>query len=73
MVDKQYSNREIDLMFKEIKNQLDRIEKQTSKTNGRVSTLETWKSTIHGALIAMNVMLVPIAVATIVRLIGKFI
>lgn len=38
-VDK-YNNREIDMMFEEIKEQLTRIEYQTTRTNGRVSNLE---------------------------------
>ena len=40
MPDAEYSNREIDRMFSEIKEQLDRIEVQTRKTNGRVTKLE---------------------------------
>jgi hypothetical protein len=37
---KPYANREIDMFISEIKEQLDRIEKQTVKTNGRVYSLE---------------------------------
>jgi hypothetical protein len=40
MSEKQYSNREIDRMFKEISEALIRIEEQTTKTNGRVTKLE---------------------------------
>lgn len=40
MPDPDYSNREIDRMFSEITQSLDRIEKQTTKTNGRVTRLE---------------------------------
>jgi hypothetical protein len=36
----EYSNREIDRMFKEITDSLVRIEEQTTKTNGRVTRLE---------------------------------
>lgn len=35
-----YQNREIDEMFSDIQKSLDRIEIQTSKTNGRVTKLE---------------------------------
>lgn len=38
-----YSNREIDRMFNEIKDLLVEIKEQTTKTNGRVSALELWK------------------------------
>lgn len=38
-----YSNREIEAMFHEIKDTLKRIEEQVIKTNGRVSLLELWK------------------------------
>lgn len=45
-----YSNREIDTLVKELKEQLDRIEVQTTKTNGRVSTLENWRAGIIAVL-----------------------
>lgn len=35
-----YSNRELDHMFIQIKEQLDRIEAQTERTNGRVTRIE---------------------------------
>lgn len=40
MPDSQYSNRELDRMFKDIKEQLDRIEAQTVKHNGRLTRVE---------------------------------
>jgi len=42
-----------------------RIEAQTTKTNGRVNKLESWKDKVVGALIIMNLLLVPILIATI--------
>lgn len=38
-----YTNRELDSKFNLIMEILHRIEKQTTKTNGRVSKLEMWK------------------------------
>lgn len=45
-----YTNREHREFIKDIKDQLDRIEGQTTRTNGRVSKLENWRSYIVGAL-----------------------
>jgi hypothetical protein len=56
MTDPHYSNREIDILFKEIKESLERIESQTTKTNGRVTSLENWKWYITG-LVSLLVML----------------
>ena len=35
------------------------ILEQTKKTNGRVSTLESWKAMIIGALIMTNIIILP--------------
>ncbi|MFA6982128.1 MAG: hypothetical protein WC243_03850 [Patescibacteria group bacterium] len=43
---------------------------QTSKTNGRVTALEKTKNMFMGALIFMNVIVVPIAVAAIIKYVG---
>lgn len=40
-----YSNREIEHFFEEIRSSLERIEAQVMKTNGRVTALEMWKET----------------------------
>lgn len=40
MTSKDYSNRELDSHFSTVKDMLERIEKQTIKTNGRVTRLE---------------------------------
>jgi len=38
-----FTNREIEHMFNDIKNILERVEAQVIKTNGRVTALEMWK------------------------------
>lgn len=52
-MDQPYTNRELDDHFREIKEQLDRVESQGKRietevrfTNGRVSNLEGWKTGI---------------------------
>lgn len=45
-----YTTRELDTHFAEIKETLARIEAQTIKTNGRVSVLEVWKANNKGWL-----------------------
>lgn len=40
MSEETYTSRELDHMFNDIKETLNRIEKQTTKTNGRVTLLE---------------------------------
>lgn len=60
MEDSPYQNREIDTMFDEIKETLSRIEAQTTKTNGRVSSLESWKYISMGATGVLTTIVVPI-------------
>lgn len=55
-----YSKREMDNIIKEIHSTVKRIEEQTTKTNGRVSKLETWRGFITGGLAVVAVLLVPI-------------
>lgn len=45
-----YTNREIDRMFQEIKVLLIDIKEQTTKTNGRVTKLEFWKEGLMAKL-----------------------
>lgn len=50
MPDPDYTNREIDRMFQEIKVLLIDIKEQTTKTNGRVTKLEFWKEGLMAKL-----------------------
>lgn len=61
MLEIQYSNRELDAHFKEIKATLERIEAQTTRTNGRVSSLEMWRSYVVGGLAIISAIILPIA------------
>lgn len=68
MQEEPYQNREIREMFDDVKATLDRIEKQTTKTNGRVSTLEKWQSYVIGfcAAVALGLFsLVPMVVSVL--------
>lgn len=59
-----FTNNEINLMFKEIKTILERVEAQVVKTNGRVTLLEMWKegfmAKITGVIAAITVLWVVI-------------
>lgn len=50
MVEKDFTNREITLMFSHIKEKLEAIEAQTIKTNGRVTNLESRYSGLVGKI-----------------------
>lgn len=52
-----YSNRELDHMFADIKDQLNRIEKQTIRHNGRLTKVEMYLiivACISGTILVMN-------------------
>lgn len=57
-----YTNREIDRLFNEIKIQLDRIESQTTKTNGRVSSLERYKAGLVMSIGLISFVIIPLVV-----------
>lgn len=66
-MDEPYSKREQDYFFQEVfkrmdkqDSYLDRIEKQTLKTNGRVNKLEWWRSAILWAFGVFLALLVPL-------------
>jgi len=42
-----------------------RVEEKVTKTNGRVTCLESWKNKATGALIIMNIILLPILYSVI--------
>lgn len=54
----------------EITERLINIKENVEKTNGRVTALEKSKNMFMGALIFMNVIVVPIAVAAIIKFVG---
>ena len=73
-----YSKRELDLIFTEIKEALKRIENhnresfmrietQTTKHNGRMSSLEKWRAYITGAISVIILIGLPI-VAWLVKI-----
>lgn len=47
---------EVIATFNGIRAQLDRIESQVIKTNGRVSALERWRSFLTGAIIVIAIL-----------------
>jgi hypothetical protein len=60
MDERPYQNREIDEKFGDIKLQLDRIEDQTTKTNGRVRWLEKMIWLAMGFCGCVSLLLLPI-------------
>lgn len=57
-----YTKRELDSHFTEIKDSLYRIEQQTIKTNGRVNKLESWRSLLVGAWFVAYCMVIPLSI-----------
>jgi len=59
-----YTNRELDSMFKEIKGYLERNEEVSTKmlaqvtlTNGRVTKLEAWRESLTGKMIGAGIVI----------------
>ena len=50
MTELDYSKRELDEKFKDIKDSLDRIETQTTRHNGRLTNVERWMYSMMGAI-----------------------
>ena len=59
MDDAQYSNRELDSKFESVHGKLDSILTQTTKTNGRVSSLEKWQSYVLGFCACLTIIVLP--------------
>lgn len=62
MSEEHYSNREIDSWRVDTKDQLNRIETQVTKTNGRVNSLENWKWMIMGGMSIISMFVIPLAI-----------
>lgn len=62
MPEEPFKNREIIEMFNDLKNMVTRIEAQTTKTNGRVSSLENWKYMAMGGVSILSMLVVPLLV-----------
>ena len=60
--DDEYSTREVNAMFTEIRASMTRIETQTIKTNGRVASLERWQSFMQGGLAILAILVVPLVI-----------
>ena len=58
-MDSAYTKRELDEKFGEIKTQLNRIEAQTMKTNGSVSSLKVWRGYVTGGLAILTIVVLP--------------
>lgn len=64
-----YSNREIDTMFESIHDKLDMILAQTTKTNGRVNIIESWKDKMTGAMITISFITTSSIIGLIIKLV----
>ena len=74
MPNEPFSNREIKEMFSDMCSKLDRIEAQTNRTNGRVSSLEIWRGGMVGGMAVLSVIVVPLlgwALYTLTTINGK--
>lgn len=59
-MDPDFTNREIKAMFQDLKDGNDRIEIQTTKHNGRLTTLERWQAHMIGAVAVLTTIVVPL-------------
>lgn len=54
-----YSKRELDYHFNEIKGTLNDIKQQVVKTNGRVNSLEKWRYIVTGGIVVLAAISAP--------------
>ena len=59
-MDTPYLNRELDEKFSDIKEALERIEAQTTRTNGRVGRLEHWQAYVIGFCACITLLILPV-------------
>ena len=59
------SNELIVHIVKDIQEDVKQIKVQTTKTNGRVSSIENWRSFITGAISVLGALIVPIFLAMV--------
>jgi len=55
----------LDEIIKRIDENVHDIKIQTIKTNGRVTDIEKWKARVMGALIIMNLIIIPVLIKCI--------
>lgn len=55
-----YTNREIREKWHDISNDLQEIKNQTTRTNGRVTTIERWQYMFMGGMGVLTVIVVPL-------------
>lgn len=67
-----YNESNLETLFNGIHEKLDKIFKQTEKTNGRISSLERWRSYITGGLAVIIMLLVPIVISLATKYVNAF-
>jgi hypothetical protein len=68
-----YSNREIDQFNSDLRQdilglhaKIDKVLEQTTRTNGRLRTLEGWKMFVNGIMAVLITLIVPVFVGVII-------
>lgn len=62
MIENNYTKRELDTHFEEVKDHLREIKIQVMKTNGRVSKLEIWRAILIGGGSVIIMTVIPLIV-----------